>query len=176
MMRPPLQVLPKLGFAFALAAGAAALSAWPLLKAGSPEPPAAVWIDFGTTHLDVKTQALRSPAEGYVGVAQISANGTTRVAKVLQTLVVPKEPEADGYFHATGTHAFTFEDGSGFTTVDELLLIPTGGEGQFDAYGVLAAGGGLSTLTGLTGTLDLQGQVDLVKGQLSAITTGKVQK
>lgn len=165
----------KAGFALVAAAalGFCGLGAWPGLIAATP---GAVWIDFGANDVALRSQLVHTAQGSFLGMAEVKANGTGRVAQVTQWLSVPEAPAEDGLFHATGSHVFLFADGSSFSTVDTILLTPTSEEGVYDLDGSLVITGGAGTLATAGGDLSLIGNIDLIHGTVGVDTRGRVQK
>lgn len=165
----------KAGWALVAVAalGVCAMGAWPRLMAATP---GAVWIDFGANEVALRSQLVRTAQGSYLGMAEVKANGTGRVAQVTQWLSVPEAPAEDGLFHATGSHVFLFADGSSFSTVDDILLAPTAVEGVYDLDGTLVITGGTGTLASVTGDFALIGNLDRNKGLAGVDTCGRIQK
>jgi hypothetical protein len=138
--------------------------------------PGAVWIDFGANDVALRSQLARGPKGEFLGLAEVQAHGVGRWAQVTQQLSIPEAPAEDGLLHATGTHSFLFADGSSFTTLDEVLLIPTDTAGVYGLDGVLVITGGTGVLASATGNLSLIGNLDLLHGQVGVDTRGRIQK
>lgn len=171
----------KAGFALVAVAALSVcgLGAWPRLMAATPDggtSPGAVWIDFGTNEVALRSQLVRTAQGSFLGMAEVQANGTGRVAQVTQRLSIPDTPAEDGLFHATGSHVFLFADGSSFSTADDILLAPTGEEGVYDLDGSLVITGGTGTLATAGGDLSLIGNLDLIHGKVGVDTRGRIQK
>ena len=138
--------------------------------------PGAVWIDFGANDVALRSQLARSSKGGFLGMAEVRANGVGRWAQVTQQLNIPEAPAEDGFLHATGSHVFLFADGSSLTTLDEVLLTPTDTEGVYGLDGALVITGGTGVLASATGSLSLIGNLDLLHGQIGVDTRGRIQK
>lgn len=155
------------------ALGVCTMGAWPRLMAATP---GAVWIDFGVNDVVLRSQLVRTAQGPFLGMAEVQANGTGRVAQVTQRLSIPDTPAEDGLFHATGSHVFLFADGSSFSTADDILLAPTGEEGVYDLDGSLVITGGTGTFATAGGDLSLIGNIDLIHGKVGVDTRGRIQK